>query len=352
MASPETNFLIAAAVRSEAQIIEDALRGNGFLNITTVMNGKAAFNLIRFRPLYFIFAAWELPELSGPTLIQETRKNPRSAGLPCVLIVPQEKQDVLTRSPDLFVNGLLVRPLTQPAILDTVQDVLDKDETGRWPGLSEAEADRLLDEGRPEEALAQYQQTMLQGRTRMAGIHTEMGQAYLDLGRYSEAVEAFEEAIKYDQWLPRAQSGLGLAYLRLGRPNEAGKALEKALSLDPHNDRTYYYLGESLLQDEDHERAEKMFRNLLRRRPRDMHILNRLGISLRRQGKYDQALALYGKAHKLNDQDENLLYNLARCYLEAGQPDKATESIGRALTIKPDFEQARQLLAEIKKASP
>ena len=341
--------MVASGDRSEANLIDRTLKDLGFFNVTRVDNGQAALNLVKFRPSYFLVTSWDLPQLSGLRLIEEIRKNKKTAGQPCLLIVPPDKEE-LTADRGLDSYGVLVRPISAKDLAEKIRDMMENRKDASWPKGPEEKAELLYKTGHQEEALAQYQETLQAGRKRMAGLNTEMGLIFIKQGRLEEAEAALQEAVKFDPWMTRAQSALGQIYLETGRPLEAGQALDKALSMDPHNEKTYLLMAESLLQSDQNDRAEKLFRNLLRRRPEDLYIFNRLGIALRKQSKYEQATAVYRQALKISDQDENLHFNLGRCLFEAGQLEKAAASLQRVLAINPDLKEAKVLMAEIRKS--
>ncbi len=63
--------------------------------------------------------------------------------------------------------------------------------------------------------------------------HTGLGNVYGNLGRYEEALAAFEQAIALDPKYAYPHNGLGNVYRNLGRYEEALAAFEQAIALDP-----------------------------------------------------------------------------------------------------------------------
>ena len=78
-------------------------------------------------------------------------------------------------------------------------------------------------------------------------------------GDYPAAILQFQEALRIDPRLARAQYNLGLVYLRAGRPAEAADALERAADMQSSAD-THYALGSARLDQGDPRRAERAFR--------------------------------------------------------------------------------------------
>src|SRR6266567_4730923 len=69
------------------------------------------------------------------------------------------------------------------------------------------------------------------------------GDALNNLGRYQEALAAYEQAIGLDPNLALAYSNKGAALNNLGRYQEALAAYEQAIGLDPNNAFAYSNKG-------------------------------------------------------------------------------------------------------------
>lgn len=89
---------------------------------------------------------------------------------------------------------------------------------------------------------------------------------YADLGRYEDAIRAFENAIRYQGDSAELRSGLGEARLAAADgvvTAEARSDFDKAIALDPKNLRALYYRAVALQQDGKKDEAIAAFRSLL-----------------------------------------------------------------------------------------
>ncbi len=350
MYGPETSFLIAVDDAEQAALLETMLQNKGYNNITRVENGVEALRLVKHRPDYILLASWTLPEISGLDLVSEARRYKLTKDLPCILIGSPPEPENMKLARQVNVDACQFGRLDPENIWPKIEKILGRNEGDYyWPGAACRQADGLCEEGRHEEALAQYHMTLESAKKRAAALNTEIGLLHIEQGHLDEAVTCLEEATRDDPRLARAQVGLGRAYLESGRRALAVKTLERALDLDPFGETTQLYLGESLFQDRQFHRAEKLFRELHLRDPENRHVLNRLGIALRKQGKNQQAATLYRRAIEMDDADENLYFNLARCDLESGRFERAGRSLERALSLNPNFEEARRLLNQVQR---
>jgi tetratricopeptide (TPR) repeat protein len=344
MASVNDIFLVATASRRESSVIEDTLKAMNFSEITLVDNGLAALRLIQRRPNYFLLADWNLPQLSGLKLLAEIRRDESSAATPVLLLISNQGEGDLEKAESLKVNGFLKTPVSPNDLQDKINEALGLKEEPEKLELIINKADELLDSGDVEAALAEFDQVIDKGTTRVAELHTDVGTVLHKQGRHEEAIKSFEEAVAFDPDLARPYAGLGNSYLAAGRLEEARSSLKKALELSPDDPDTQVVLADTFLRLGENSEAERVFTKVLGARPNDVYVFNRLGIAFRMQKKYKQAAANYLQALKISDRDENLYFNLGRCYFEMGQTNEARECMNRALKINPAFSEAQELL--------
>ena len=105
----------------------------------------------------------------------------------------------------------------------------------------------LLLSSRPDEALELAQRALKDpGYDRSAFAHVNMGLAYSQQGKFTQAVTQFRRALTYRS-LPEAYHNLGLAYDRMGRSDAAIRAFRDAVRLRPAYAAAYAGLGDALL---------------------------------------------------------------------------------------------------------
>jgi Flp pilus assembly protein TadD len=117
----------------------------------------------------------------------------------------------------------------------------------------------LLAAGDPEGARAALARAE-ELRPRDLNVLGLLGQACYRLGRYDEAVVAWQRLVDESPAEPAARVNLGLACLRAHRQAEATKQLEVALDLNPEHRKAMGYLGLALLEGGDPLRARDWFR--------------------------------------------------------------------------------------------
>ena len=323
MASPETNFLIGIHQDREGDLIRAALESAGYPNAVVVDNGPEALRILDKRTDFFYIISWELPRLGGLRFAKEVRLRPDAADKPCLLVVQKHYESEFNLSEGVLINGFLPRPLSQGEVAAKVQQIIGERDESVWESKLQVEADRLLDNGRLNDAVKILTRSLDAGKKRLIGLQVETGLVLQKQGRLKESVSYLEQAVAQDPAQPRALAGLGKAYLSAGKFAEAGRVLEKASQLDPANHDVRTDLAESLLAAEKPEQAEDLFRKLIEEDPQNLHYYNRLGIALRKQRKYRDAAANYHRALSISDKDENLYFNLSRSLYDAGKMKNA-----------------------------
>jgi tetratricopeptide (TPR) repeat protein len=215
------------------------------------------------------------------------------------------------------------------------------------------------------------------------GVRSNLGAAYVRLGKYDEAIEQYREALRIDAANPTFRFNLGLAYYKAARLPDAIVAFEAVLAADPDNAAAVVLLGDALLQSGKFQRVidvltprEARFAEdlafgyvlgtaLLRTEQRDRaqvyldrifkagpsaeaHLL--MGTALIETRDYPGAVAELRKALELNADLPTLRTVYARALLGAGDHEGAVRELQRALLANPnDFDANVQLAALLRR---
>lgn len=131
------------------------------------------------------------------------------------------------------------------------------------------------------------------------------GNALSALGRYGEALEAYERAIELDPEYPYAYNGRGNVFLDLGRKEEALEAFERSIELDPEYSYPYTGLGNTLSALDKNEEAIGAYERAIELDPKYAAPHVELGIILEKIGKKKEAIEEYEKFLELWKGDQN-----------------------------------------------
>ena len=150
----------------------------------------------------------------------------------------------------------------------SAQTAPEASQIGDWQARY-ANGDRLLQEGRTEEALAELRPA-LAGAAGAAGrgvVLGALGQAEFQAGRYLEAKRHFEAAIplwtaQSREWAA-ALSNAGVSYLALGEYAHAEEVFRQALEIVPDEPKLWQNLGQARFSMGQRREAEECLRTAL-----------------------------------------------------------------------------------------
>jgi protein O-mannosyl-transferase len=230
----------------------------------------------------------------------------------------------------------------------------------------------LENDGKPVEAIAQYQQAVKYAPTSYMA-RADLGNLLYYTGKPEEAVEQYEQAVQANPNMRVLRDGLGTVLASLGRYAEATNEFYAAMLLDPGSAAPHFYLGIALAAQNDFTAATNEFAEAVRLDPsdpstlvewskvllqqrQDAEALDKLHQALQldpnnfqtltfaarvlasdeRPGIRDgaTALAFAQKASAITSGSQPVVEDtLAMAYAESGQFDKAQETVSHAISL-------------------
>ncbi|GJL78617.1 MAG: hypothetical protein NPINA01_16060 [Nitrospinaceae bacterium] len=173
--------------------------------------------------------------------------------------------------------------------------------------------------------------------------HYNLGEVYIELSRFSEALPSLKEAIRINPKLRSAYYQLGFALVQMGRDEDALEPLGQALQLDPKTQVTRKMLAEAhtnlsvmLGKSKQHKNAISHIQKAIEVLPGYGPAYLSLGICFTEMGRYQEALAKIQEALKL---DKNLMvdahFNFAIIHSKLGDTAKAVKHYQEAVKVNP-----------------
>jgi len=205
---------------------------------------------------------------------------------------------------------------------------------------------------RTEEALTQLKAMSAEAPMR-AGADMQLGDLLRVKKRFSEAVDAYNEAIRRLQaaGMPERWSlfySRGIALERSGRWKPSEADLLHALGLKPDQPLVLNYLGYSWIdRGENLERGLKMIEKAVELRPEDGYIVDSLGWAHYRLGDYSSAVQYLEKAIELVPEDPTINDHLGDAYWQSGRPSEARFQWRRALQFGPEADEIKPIEAKL-----
>jgi len=175
---------------------------------------------------------------------------------------------------------------------------------------------------------------------KVAEFHSNLGNALMDMGKLTEAIASYQQALIIKPNFPEALYNLGDTFRDQGKLAEAIACYEKALSVKPDSPEVLLNLGNVLTTQGKLTEAIASYENALSVRPVFPEALLALGNALMAQSKPTQAIPHYQQALAIKPQFPEVLCCLGSAFMAQGKPTQAIPCYQKALAIKPDFPEA------------
>jgi CheY-like chemotaxis protein len=114
----ERTILLVDDVRLFLEIQKEFLQ-NSSVNVITAQNGVDALHAINKKRPDLIFMDLEMPEMNGVDCCRAIKSDPKSAGIPVVMIVGRGDEANLANCRTAGCNDLLTKPLNRNLFLET-----------------------------------------------------------------------------------------------------------------------------------------------------------------------------------------------------------------------------------------
>ena len=172
-----------------------------------------------------------------------------------------------------------------------------------------------------------------------------LGNALAARGRFEEAIEQFQRALRIDPNDADATYNLGNALAQQGSFEEAAKQLQNALQINPGNAMAAYDLGNVRARQGRFDEAIGDFELALRIDPGLAKAHYNLGSLLGKQGKLNEAVEQYQKALQVDAHYVRAYYGLGMALTTQGQLDRAIDSFQAGLRVQPNVPELHDGLA-------
>ncbi len=198
-------------------------------------------------------------------------------------------------------------------------------------------AEAYLQVGRFDEALKEYDKAIAIP-TPNAFLQNGKGVIFLQEGRFEEAIQQFNASVAIN---PEANNSLvhknlWNAYEKIGKHQEAYEELLKAIKDDPKNPENYLTLGISYWNQNKMQLVEEAFRTAHNLDAYNPVYLANLASVFQREGKLDDAISLYQSGLSLNPKEPLYYLGLGSTFLLKGKLSEAFEILQAGQKLQPN----------------
>jgi tetratricopeptide (TPR) repeat protein len=207
-----------------------------------------------------------------------------------------------------------------------------------------------LREGRPAMAVDAFKKAVREDG-KNPYFQKGLGQAYLAIGKYDDAIGAFRKALELNQYYVDVRNDLGTALVLSGRRNEGKNEFLAAFNdaTNPTPEISSRNLGNAYLEEKHYTEAINWYRTSLNRNKSYPDAYLGLGDSLVGAGRLEEAVGVLETGAKECPQSAAVLLSLGEVYSRVGRLGEARSRLEEARKrdpVGPAGRRASQLLQQ------
>ncbi len=165
-------------------------------------------------------------------------------------------------------------------------------------------------------------------------------------GKTGQAAKIFKSILQAHPKHSDALNQLGLIAYRKGDVESAAALFEQSVKADPRNFSAIQNLGNVRVEQNRLGEAESCYRTVIEHSPEDGELQANMCVLLRKGGRFDEAIHAGRQSTSLAPDHPVTWYSLAMAYIAKGQDRKALASLEKAVSLKPDFTIAHNMLCQ------
>jgi Tfp pilus assembly protein PilF len=183
---------------------------------------------------------------------------------------------------------------------------------------------------------------VLQTTPERADVRSNLGAAYVALGKYEDAFREYREAVRLEPGNATYRFNLALALYKAGEPEQAIPEFEKTLEMNSANPGAVLMLADCYLQLERDAEVIALLTPRGSEFPDDLAYAYMLGMALVRTGDEESGQLLIDRVFRAGESAEgHLLMGMA--YLNKQDYAAAVKELERAVELNPELPKARGL---------
>ncbi|MGC4121268.1 MAG: tetratricopeptide repeat protein [Myxococcales bacterium] len=188
----------------------------------------------------------------------------------------------------------------------------------------------------------------LERSSQNAMYHALRGHIMYQAGKFQEAVDSWQTAVKFKPDYADAIEALGHGYQEQGNWTLAIESFEKALTVDPKRTSLLVNIGDCLLnQNNDYDRTIKKYEEALRADPNQVGVYYKIGRCYDSKGKTEKAIQFYKLAIEKDPKATDAWRYLGYAYKEQNRKADACKAFQKYVEVAPDAGDRKEIENEV-----
>jgi len=190
----------------------------------------------------------------------------------------------------------------------------------------------------------QYYEAVLEKEPDRVDARSNLGAAYVKLGRYEEAIKQYKRALSVGREMPDLRFNLGLAYYKGDRMVEATEEFTAVHKLAPKNAHATLLLADCHMRAGEYDQVIALLSPIEGELGNDRLFSYLLGTAYIEQGEIEKGQTVIDRLFRGGESAEGHLLMGAQ-YLRSGISMKAVPELARAVELNPDLPGVHSLYA-------
>ncbi|WP_163832412.1 tetratricopeptide repeat protein [Spartinivicinus ruber] len=190
----------------------------------------------------------------------------------------------------------------------------------------------------------QFLDKLLDYQPGFAPAYILLGDLFRKKKQYTKALSAYHQAITLQDDLSTAWMKIASLHEQLGADTQAINAYQKIVAIRPTEAEVYNNLAKLTMKKNQLVKAEEWARQAILLAPHKLIFRQTLAWIYQAQGKFEEALNLIKQFIGQEDDNAEIHYQLGVIYQKLEQAEKAKFFLQRAISINPNYNDARQVL--------
>jgi predicted CXXCH cytochrome family protein len=179
------------------------------------------------------------------------------------------------------------------------------------------------------------------------GGQLQQGEFFVARGDPQKALEHYRKAVAWDPASAPIRHDLAVLYSSLNQNGEALEQLREAVRLEPREAEYHFSLALALSDGGELEKAIAELHEAVRLNPRHADAWRNLGLALAAKDDLNGARNALERAEGIEPGDARIPYARATVLARLGRVAEARAAAERALELRPDYPEARELMQRL-----
>ena len=177
-------------------------------------------------------------------------------------------------------------------------------------------------------------------------LHYNSALSFLAQGKFDEARNSYENALRAKPGWPDAMNGLAELYIQEKDFPDAQELINQALKINPENINLMVTQGRLYVKRGNYSEAESVYRDVLNARPGDSNVMGRLERVYEKENRYEEAYNLLERMKENSVSEHEIARRKIQLMLNQGKLKDAGELLNKERTESPDNPEVLNLLSQ------